>query len=229
MKLNKKRIIITLLSFSLIFSLAGCAKKEEKKYQEYVRSLISINYLGASDDYLKKSGANKADAEALYEENIDLLTDEIIDYYGLRLGGNTDIRDDFKAISRKIYQKANYEVDRARLEDGTYKVDVRIRPISLFAQVEDEIISYTDSFNERINKGEFNNSTSDEYQTEFCGGLIEILSKGADNITYAPEVTVTVSIIEDGSKYYISDDDLLAIDRLMITTDSHTASDTDAK
>ena len=230
-KFFKKNIVIVLCAL-MIISLAGCTKSNEKKYQEYVKDLITINYLGATDDYLKSTGANKKDAEELYEENIDVLTDNIIDFYGIKLAGNTEIREQFEDISKEIYEKVNYKVSKPYEEDGSYKLDVTIYPINLFPQVADEVTAYVDGFNERVSKGEFNDYTTDEYQAEFCTGLIEILGNGADNMTYADPVTVTVTIIEEADTFFISDEDFLAIDTAMIATGSTNSTDatnTDAK
>ena len=48
--------------------------------------------------------------------------------------------------------------------------------------------------------------------------MVQILSDGALNMTYAEPVTITVEIIVDGDTYYISDRDFMRIDAAMISS-----------
>ena len=78
----KRTTILCLLLF-LAFSITGCGKNYEKTYQSYTKSLIAINYLGATKDFIDATGANQEDADALYDSNIKLLANNIQTYYNV--------------------------------------------------------------------------------------------------------------------------------------------------
>ena len=79
--------------------------------------------------------------------------------------------------------------------------------------------------------GTYNDYTLAEYETEFAQGLVDILKTGCESMTYADPQVVTVEIIEDGNKYYISDRDFMKIDAAMISSAivAETATSTDAE
>lgn len=219
MKLKNRMIkcLPALLCILMCFSLTGCSKRETR-YKDYVNSLIAINYLGAKEDYIKATGANQADADALYEENMEHLADNIISYYGITISDASDVRDGYIDLAKNIYSRINYKVDKAKESDGVYTVNVTIYPVNIFMQTKDDVIAYVDRFNKGVADGKYNDYTLEQYETEFSEGLLAILNEGCINMTYADPVSVEVTIIEDDNKYYISDEDFLAIDAAMIAT-----------
>lgn len=216
MKINFKKYISLLLCLLFIISLSGCAKKDEKRYQSYVKSLIAINYLGATDDYIKATGANKQDAIALYDANIRILTDNLLRYYDITLTEDSDLRKEYEELAKNIYSKVNYKVSNAYKVNDVYKVDVEISPINILAQTKEDVIKHIDDFNQKVANGDFNDYTVDSYNDAFSEGILEILNKGCEDIQYADPVTVTVVIITNDKSYYISDEDFLSIDAAMI-------------
>lgn len=231
MNFTYKKFLCFVLSCFMIMSLSGCSSKYEKRYQNYVKSLIAINYLGATEDYIKATGANQADAEALYEENMEHLADNILEYYDITISDVSGAKQGYIDLAKNIYSKVNYKVDKAKKSDGVYTVDVTIYPINLFAQTSDEVIAYVERFNQGVSDGAYNDYTLEQYETEFSDGLLDILNNGCINMTYADPIVVTVTIIEKEDMYYISDEDFLAIDAAMIqaATPIDVASPTDAE
>lgn len=218
MKAAMKKLTSLLLCCTLVFSLTGCRDKKIDRYQDYVKSLIAINYMGATEDYIKATGANQEDADALYESNAEHLADNILTYYSITITDAPDMRQGYVDLAKNIYKKVNYKVSEARKDGSAYLVDVTIYPINLFSQSADAITTYVDSFNNGVNNGDYNEYTLEEYETEFSSGILAILNDACINMTYAEPVVVTVEIIEDGDVYYISDRDFLAIDAAMISS-----------
>ncbi len=219
MKYNIKKIFSLLLCLVLVFSLTGCGnKKAEKRYRDYVKSLIAINYLGATDDYIKSTGANQADADALYQANIELLADNILDYYGIQISNASSMRQGYINLAKNIYSKVNYKVSNAYKDGTAYLVDVTIYPIDIFVQTADDVNAYINKFNEGVANGDYNDFTMDQYETEFSTGFLEIMNDACLNMTYGDETVVTVEIIVDDNVYYISDKDFLAIDQAIISS-----------
>lgn len=216
--LNIKKSIVLCLLFSLIFTMTGCGRNYEKIYQSYAKSLIAINYLGATKDFIDATGANQADADALYDSNIKLLANNIQAYYKATTVDAPKLQKEYENLARNIYSKVNYKVSKAYKGSNSYYVDVTIYPIDLFNQTAGEVSNYVEAFNLSVSNGDYNDKTFSEYETDFSTGLIEILNNGCMEMTYADPVKVTIEIIEDGDTFYISDNDFLAIDRAMINS-----------
>lgn len=213
---KSKKLLIFALCLSMIFSLTGCGKDEGKIYQTYIKSLISINYLGATEEYIAASGATQEEANALYQANVEYLADNILTYYNITITDAPELREDYIELAKLIYSKCNYSVSKARPDGSVYLVDVTIYPMDLFAQTSDEVAAYVEKFNDDVEAGVYNDYTLTEYETEFSKGMTNILTEGCINMTYCEPVTITVEIILDGDTYYISDGDFLRIDAAMI-------------
>lgn len=228
---RKRRTALSVICLLLIFSLTACTANVEKRYQTYIKSLIAINYLGATKDYIEASGANQEDADALYQANIDLLTDNILTYYNITIDDAPEMREQFETLAKNIYSKVNYKVDKARKDGSVYVVDVTIYPINLFSQTSADVTAYVDGFNTEVKSGTYNDYSLTDYETVFAQGLIDILNTGCESMTYADPQVVTVEIIEDGDTYYISDRQFREIDAAMINSAIMTeaATSTDAQ
>ncbi|MBE5953827.1 MAG: hypothetical protein E7257_06670 [Lachnospiraceae bacterium] len=211
-----KKLTIFTLCFSMLFSLTACGADMEKVYQSYIKSLIAINYMGSTEDYIKASGASQEEADNLYQANLEYLADNIITYYGITITDAPELKQDYIELAKLIYSKCNYTVSKARKDGSVYLVDVTIYPMDLFAQTAPEVATYVETFNQGVKDGLYDDYTLTQYETEFSKGMVEILTNGAINMTYCEPVTITVEIIEDDNNYYISDRDFLRIDAAMI-------------
>lgn len=205
----------------LLLSLCACGNKGKSHYKKYVKSLISINYINAGDDY-KDAGSTKQDAEALYEANMNYFADQIISYYNVTLTEAHDLLyPEYVRLAKSIYTKVNYSVSEAYEKDGTYYVDVTILPIDFFNQTYDDVLSYINNFNAEVQRGKYNSFTLEQYETTFSAGLLTILDRACVDLTYADPVTITCAIIDDGNTFYISDADFTAIDNAMIAASTN--------
>ncbi len=214
----KKRVCgILLLMVMCTGLLTGCGSKESQ-FQSYIQSLITANYLGTSDEYIKTTGVNQADAEALYLQNATRLANNLNAYYGLDIMSDPDMGPRMIEVAKLIYSKIRYEVAPTRMTNGIYYVDITIYPINILNDTHDAAVEYVGSFNKKVSAGEYNNYSKEEYRREFASGILDILEEYAKNLTYQDPKTVTVRIIEGKSTFYISDDDLRAIDELVIAT-----------
>lgn len=214
----KKKICGILLMLVMIMgSLTGCGSKESQ-FQSYIQSLITANYLGTSDEYIKTTGVNQADAEALYLQNATRLANNLNAYYGLDITNDPEMGPRLIEVSKLIYSKIRYEVSPTRMSNGIYYVDITIYPINILNDTHDASVAYVGEFNKKVSAGEYNSYTKEEYRRKFASGILNILEEGAKNLTYRDPQVVTVRIIEGKNTFYISDDDLRAIDALVIAT-----------
>lgn len=228
MKSKIKSLTALIMLVVMCLSLTACKDKKQEKYRDYVKSLIGINYLGATDDYIKATGASKEDAETLYNSNLELLANSIIEYYGIVISDAPELKDDYIELAKTIYSKVNYTVSKAYKEGGDYYVDVTVYPINIFGQTSDEVKTYISDFNAKVANGDYNDFELNAYEKEFSTGLIDILYNGCASMTYGDPVVIKVKIIKEKKEYYISDEDFLAIDAAIIGIGTYTSPSTDS-
>ena len=215
---TKYRLAFALLT-GVFLLLTACGKaNEESLYQQYVKSLIAMNYLGATSDYIAATGATATDANSIYDSNISYLTNNILTYYNLQIDNAPEVRSQYEELAKKVYSKVNYSVSEAYKYGSVYLVDVTIYPIDLFNQSATRVRNYIDSFNTDVSEGKYNDYELAQYESEFAGGLAVILSEECESMTYADPVTLTVEIVEDGNTFYLRDRDFLNIDASIINT-----------
>ena len=215
--MKSKKIISILILAVMCLSLAACGSKDKtKKYQKYVNDLITANYLGATDEYIEATGANKKDAEEMYENNKQRFAGALQSYYGLNINSDDELFDDLTELAGIIYGAAKYSAGEPEKKGGNYQIDVEIYPIDILNQTDADVKAYIESFNERVSAGEFNNYEKEAYEHEFAEGIVDILKVAVKDMKYAEPETVTVTIIIEGDTFYISNDDFIRIDDAMI-------------
>ena len=216
--MKRKLISVVLILCLVMTSLTGCGGNKEDRFRSYIESVITANYLGTSDEYIKTTGANRADAEAIYLQNATRLANNLNKYYGLEISSDTELAPRMTEVAKEIYSKIRYEVSAPRMDNSIYYVDVTIHPINILNDTHDYVTEYVGMFNQKVMNGEYNNYSKEDYRHEFAAGIIDILEEGTKKLTYRDPQTVTVRIIEGKDTYYISDDDFRAIDALVIAT-----------
>ena len=170
-----KKYICLILCLGLLISLTGCGSNASN-YQAYVKSLITSNYLGVTNEYVKLTGANEEDAEAVYLQNVTRLADNLSAYYGLDISGDPELAPAMVNLAKQIYGKAKFDVGKAYKENNIYYVDVTIYPIDIINQTNPEIVEYVQKFNTAVENGDYNDYTKEEYEYEFASGIIGILA-----------------------------------------------------
>ena len=218
--INTKQLSAVCLMLIMLLSLSACGTDRESKYQTYVDSLITANYLNSCEQYVRSTGANQDDADAMYLQNVTRLANNLESFYGLEISSDVELAPKMVELSKKIYSKARFKTDAAYKDNNIYYVNVTIEPINLLNQTHDEILAYVEDFNKRVEKGDYNNYVKEDYEHEFAEGIIDILDKGCDKMTYGDPVTIKVRIIQSDSNFYISNEDFRSIDMTILSTDA---------
>ena len=219
----KGRVIAMMLIIAL--SLTGCTFGESGKYKFYVESLIAANYLGISDEYIKATGADETEAEALYLQNMTRLADNLNTYYDFNISSDHDLAPKMVELAKKIYSKAKYKVSPSHKDSGIYYVNITIYPINILNQTAPDVDAYINDFNARAQAGEFVEYTQDEYESEFASGIMDILFEACDHMEYKEPVNLTLRILSNNDSFYISDSDFRAIDTAILATTEDAFSD----
>lgn len=222
-KKSARKVSLLLFLTLLMSLLSGCTNAKTSRYQAYVESLISANYLGNTSEYQKMTGADSDSIEAMYLENVTRLANNLTEFYDLDISSDTELAPRMVDVAKKIYSRARYTVAPARHDNNIYTVDLTIYPIDILNQIHPDVTAYVDQFNQRVAEGEFNNTVKEDYEHTFASGIIDLLDSAADSMTYRTPVTVTVRIIETEDSYYIGNEDFRAIDAAIIATNANAA------
>mgnify|MGYP007102016102 CR=1 FL=1 len=118
-------------------------------------------------------------------------------------------------VTNEGLSNAKYEVtDVTKDKDSDdYTVQLTVYPLDTLETSYDRVVEYIESFNARVDDGDFNNTTEVDYETEFAEGIINILKSSVDNPGYMDPVVLEIPITPSDDYYYISDEDFLSIDK----------------
>lgn len=217
MKSVFKKLTIACMVCTLMISLVGCSlfDSKGKVYSRYIISLLDINYKNVSKDYMTLTGVSQSDAEAVYVANMDYQAHNLMNYYGVKEVDDGTILSEFYYLAQTIFADAKYEVTDV-IEDeetGNYTLELTVYPLDTLETTYDQVVSYIENFNARVDEGDFNDTTEVEYETEFAEGIIDILKSTADNPGYMDPVVLEIPIQPSNDYYYITDEDFLEIDK----------------
>ncbi|MBQ9984268.1 MAG: hypothetical protein IJP29_06725 [Lachnospiraceae bacterium] len=220
MKSVLKKMLILSMVFTMVISLEGCSlfDSKGKVYSRYIISLLDINYKNVSKDYMTLTGVSQQDAEAVYVANMDYQAHNLMNYYGVKEVDDGTILSEFYYLAQSIFSNAKYEVTDVIVDEETdnYTLELTVYPLDTLETTYDQVVSYIENFNARVDEGDFNDTTEVEYETEFAEGIIEILKSTVDNPGYMDPVVLEIPIQPSNDYYYITDEDFLAIDKSIL-------------
>lgn len=220
MKSAMKKLSVLLIVSTMIITLTGCAlfDSRSKVYSRYAISLLDINYKNISKDYMTLTGVSQSDAEAVYVANMDYQAHNLMNYYGVKEVDDGTILSEFYYLAQSIFANAKYEVTEVVHDDekDSYVLKLTVYPLDTLETTYDQVVAYIEGFNAKVDEGDYNNTTEEDYEAEFAGGIIEILKSTVDNPGYMDPVTLEIPIQPSDDYYYISDEDFLKIDKAML-------------
>lgn len=220
MKSVLKKMSILSMVFIMVISLGGCSlfDSKSKVYSRYIISLLDINYKNVSKDYMTLTGVSQQDAEAVYVANMDYQAHNLMNYYGVKEVDDGTILSEFYYLAQSIFSNAKYEVTDVIVDKETdsYTLELTVYPLDTLETTYDQVVSYIENFNARVDEGDFNDTTEVEYETEFAEGIISILKSTVDNPGYMDPVVLEIPIQPSNDYYYITDEDFLAIDKSIL-------------
>lgn len=216
MKAFSKKHTALLMVCVMVLSLTGCSlfDSKAKVYSRYITSLLDINYKNVSKDYMTLTGVSQEDAEAVYVANMDYQAHNLMNYYGVKEVDDGTILSEFYYLAQTLFANAKYEVTDVKhdKDSDTYTVELTISPLDTLETSYDDVVAYIENFNSQVDEGNFNDTTEEEYETEFANGIINILKKTADNPGYLDPVVLDIPVKLSADYYSISDEDFIKID-----------------
>lgn len=215
--MRKKFISVLLAAAVLLLScagLTGCAKFDKTAY---VQAALDSIYKGEHTTFSEITKTDVSVLENNYLNAIDAEMVSFINYMGI--GDyiddvNQDVRTKIRHLLQQIYKHTSYSVGPEN-EDGT--IPVKILPISLYSLSGEDITDYMQDFFDKNDKKEFKDLTNEEFYSRYIDGIINIMTKSMNAITYTNEITVNVTVnLDDNGVYSISEDSFAEIDQYIL-------------
>ena len=206
----KKKLFVFLMILTMGI-LSGCGMTAEEA-SDFVKASLDAAYKGEFDAFVEITDSTPEGAKAMYEENI-IHTMEAAGFSDMDI--SDELTKQYRQLFLDISKVANYTVgDAKETENGEYEVEVKIYPLTLFAQVsEDEV---TEAVIDRIDGMKKYPSDNKIVQITF-EELYDIYAEKMKEPEYSDEIvvqTVGVHKNEEGM-FYISEEDMLALDKAM--------------
>lgn len=230
MKKALKNILIPVLVLSMVFSMCGCRSLRKKvAYKEYVENIMDVNFKGSFNKYIKDDNGNESDALSMYEDCASTLGSQLLSHYSASNVSSVTVSERFTSLAKEIYKNSKYTVSEAYADGDKYYVDVTITPMNLLNQAHGDVVEYINKFNDDVENGVYNNSTTTEYEEAFALGLADILEAYARDMKYGDPIKLKVLIDDDGNYYSISADSMVDIENAMfVLEDGSEETDTEA-
>ena len=216
--MKKMEVMALALAAALCLGLlSGCGSFSAS---ELVKSNLDLIYLDQySDDYLKKVGLDKEQAEQQYEGGLEMEAEYFADLFSIELDTCGDeVRQQIIDLYRQIYTHSKYEVGTESRSGDTYLVQLTVYPIDIFQKVADEDTdSFWENMQTRADAGEFADMTDEEYEVAWAQAVIDMVAARIDSIDYLDPQTISVQVVKDDDGVYsIDTSDFNRIDSLMI-------------
>lgn len=216
--MKKMKVMALALAAALCLGLlSGCGSFSAS---ELVKSNLDLIYLDQySDDYLKKVGLDKEQAEQQYEGGLEVEAEYFADLFSIELDTCGDeVRQQIIDLYRQIYTHSKYEVGTESRSGDTYLVQLTVYPIDIFQKVADEDADgFWEDMQTRADAGEFADMTDEEYEVVWAQAVIDMVAARIDSIDYLDPQTISVQVVKDDDGVYsIDTSDFNRIDSLMI-------------
>ncbi len=200
-----------------LLTLSACGGFDAKAL---LQGNLDVIYLGTYDaDYLDSVEMTEEEAEAAYNEGIENEAAFFCDYFdvdwdALDAAGQQEILDMYK----HIYQHSKYEVGEVTRNSDTYLVELTVYPMDIIQKfTEEDSDFFLDSWQHRMDTGEFDLYTEEEFEQAWSHEIVTLISARLDNIGYLDPETISVQIAQDDDGYYvITDNDFQRIDELIL-------------
>lgn len=207
MKKAKKRILPALLAVLAMVVLSGCGGMSKEDAKAYAQSVLDAQYKGEFKEYIKQTESTEKEAKEMYEGNLDqMLTEAGIDKSTLPEEMVENYRNLFLDVGKQVDYKLG---DTKEADDDSFTIDVKIKPLTAFEGLEDEVLSAVQS--ELADTEEI--PAQDKINELVYGKMYDLLSEKIANPEYGDEQVITIHVKPDKEGvYYIPDEDLTALD-----------------
>ena len=172
----------------------------------YVQAVLDVSYKEKTEEYSKMTGTSRKEAEAVFEKNLDVTMEK---FHSSAI--SEELEKKYRILFTQIVRQVNYQIGESeKQKDGSYIVELEIRPVTLFSDTYETFQSraeeYAQSITNKVMKGMEIPSEDDV--------LNEALQEG---IRYGDKKKLKLHVEkgEDGA-YEIREKDRRKLDQLLV-------------
>lgn len=207
--IRKRNVSLAMVVVMALTMLAGCGMKPDDA-KAYVQATLDAGYKADFDEYAKITDSTKEDAQKLFDNNIDTVTNSL--GFGA-LGATEETTEKYRELLKEIFAKAKYTVGDVKEKDGGFEVVVNAEPMQIFSGVQDELVT---KLQEKVAKS--GQPKEEEINQLAIDMLYDLLTEKLASVTYGEPQSVTVHVTKDSNNVWnITESDLQAVDAALFT------------
>ncbi|EOS69202.1 hypothetical protein C818_03080 [Lachnospiraceae bacterium MD308] len=207
--IRKRNVSLAMVVVMSLTMLAGCGMKPDDA-KAYVQATLDAGYKADFDEYAKITDSTKEDAQKLFDNNIDTVTNSL--GFGA-LGATEETTEKYRELLKEIFAKAKYTVGDVKEKDGGFEVVVNAEPMQIFSGVQDELVT---KLQEKVAKS--GQPKEEEINQLAIDMLYDLLTEKLASVTYGEPQSVTVHVTKDSNNVWnITESDLQAVDAALFT------------
>lgn len=215
MKRQKK--IMAVLMAALMFAgiSTGCGKKFDAK--AYMQEYLNASYKQQFTEFCKLSEQTEDEAKKVYEENIDKVTEEMMNVEGQEF--SDELVEKYQNLVQTMFSSAKYNVVSAEEDkDGNFVAKVEVEPLLVLDDFEEKVTEaseeYLTDLTEKLLAGEEQPDEATIYE-DIMAIVYDILNEKLSAPEYGEKETVEVQISKKDNVYTPEMEDLENLDKVV--------------
>lgn len=215
MKRQKK--IMAVLMAALMFAgiSTGCGKKFDAK--AYMQEYLNASYKQQFTEFCKLSEQTEDEAKKVYEENIDKVTEEMMNVEGQEF--SDELVEKYQNLVQTMFSSAKYNVVSAEEDkDGNFVAKVEVEPLLVLDDFEEKVTEaseeYLTDLTEKLLAGEEQPDEATIYE-DIMTIVYDILNEKLSAPEYGEKETVEVQISKKDNVYAPEIEDLENLDKVV--------------
>lgn len=184
---------------------------------EYVQAVLDISYKNKTDQYVEITGISREEAEKIFEDNLDATME------GFESSQMPEkMLPQYRELFGEIAGKVSYTIGKPeKQEDGTYKVSVIVKPITLFTDTYETFQARAQEYAQEVTDSVMNGGempTDEEMQSQIYQIYYDVLKERVDSgMLYGGARNVTLHVTKEGSREFsIDQQDMDKLDSILI-------------
>lgn len=183
----------------------------------YVQAVLDVSYKEETEEYSKMTGTSRKEAEAVFEKNLDVTMEK---FHSSAI--SEELEKKYRILFTQIVRQVNYQIGESeKQKDGSYIVELEIRPVTLFSDTYETFQSraeeYAQLITNKVMKG-MEIPSEEEMQGQVYQIYYDVLNEALqEGIRYGDKKKLKLHVEkgEDGA-YEIREKDRRKLDQLLV-------------
>ena len=193
----------------------GCGKKFDAK--AYMQEYLNASYKQQFTEFCKLSEQTEDEAKKVYEENIDKVTEEMMNVEGQEF--SDELVEKYQNLVQTMFSSAKYNVVSAEEDkDGNFVAKVEVEPLLVLDDFEEKVTEaseeYLTDLTEKLLAGEEQPDEATIYE-DIMTIVYDILNEKLSAPEYGEKETVEVQISKKDNVYTPEMEDLENLDKVV--------------